>query len=1009
MQVQLVIRRASGEAQTRTIDHDTAIAVVLGDRIELPAGFAGSIEPNQPAPGDLTLVLPGPGGFHIVLQGFLVAIEAGDTRLALGDAALASVADVMAAATPAAGTDVAGAALPSGSGGLLDGLAFQPFAPGGVNAFASPRALLPGAAVSAGFGQVNAGVASALKAVQGAGGDSFATVDAVGRFGAAPDSGSPRDDRSASDVPTVASGVVFQLVSAGPFLNVTATSPGGAENTGIPVSISVAGAAANAALSILVSGLTGGSLSAGTNMGGGMWKLAATDLVGLTVTPAPGYDGFLSLAVTATTSETTDHGVVTSVGTTTLGVLVLPTIDKLFTPGDDTIDLSIVPDAAHPNVAGTPIPLDGNRSDALGGNDTVTLAATGLHLLPPGTLFHGGDGNDRITGGAAADSIAGDAGNDTLAGGDGNDLLVGGQGDDRLDGGAGADRAEFQAEAAQYEIRLNASREIVVGDAVAARDGTDTLVAVEQVAFAGTVFNVVTGNNLVLNGTAGRDLILGFAEFGVPSLVNQFNGGAGADIMVGSGGTGTDLFVINSGADHAPGEVIDGHGGSINSVYFDSVLPGDTLALQSTVTGIQQFYIAHAEVLTPTGVGVAITTIDLNIDGSALTAGAIFQGNLGANVITGTSFDDSIGGLAGNDRLDGGAGADTALFAGNLANYRLTESSGALVVADQVPNRDGTDTLNGFETLHFANQSVAVVTGDGGANTLEAGATPTVMAGLGGDDTLTGGTAADQVFGGDGNDVLNGGGGAGADTLAGGAGDDTLQMAAGDTAVFAGPITDYSFALNALLVSVADRTAGRDGSDTLSGVPTGSLSINATFAGTGYTVLSFGISVSSIDSPDPGNVLAVGNNQNNIIRLTGTGQHYLEGGGGNDTLVGGSSTDYLHGGLGNDRLDGGAGADTIIYTGIAEGGDTIVNFDGDPAGGQDVIDLDGLLDALGIATGDREASVQVIDTSGGQDGPTWTIAIDSDHNTANGFEIALAAVTTTDPITINQDIHLGQL
>ncbi|MCC7049002.1 MAG: hypothetical protein IT562_19965 [Alphaproteobacteria bacterium] len=774
MQVKLVIRRASGEAQTRTTDHDTVIAVVPGDRIELPAGFAGSIEPNQPAPGDLTLSLPGSGGFHIVLQGFLLAMEAGDTRLALGDASLATVADVLAAAAPAAGADAAGTALPSGSGSL-DAVAYvaQPFGSFGLahpgegfsgNLLGDRPAsvhLQPGAPVQPSIAEVRAGSAAS----------------------GPPPTPPATDNRMVGGGNTRADGgfgvVTVSFSPTNPFLGLTIKSPGGAENTAIPIFITDGNGQIPSSLSFVVSGLAGGNLSAGTDMGGGMWSLNPADLPGLTVTPPTDFDGYLALTVTA--AQRTSTGALIGGVSTTLGVVVLPTIDKLFTPGDDTIDLSIVPDAAHPTVAGTPIPLDGNRTDALDGNDTVALASTGLHLLAPGTVFHGGGGNDRITGGTASDSIAGDAGNDALTGG------------------------------------------------------------------------------------------------------------------------------------------------------------------------------------------------------------------------------------AGNDSLDGGTGTDTAVFSGNFADYSLVDTGAAFQVVDAIAGRDGTDTLSNVEALQFADRTLTVLIGDGGANTLAAGATPTVMLGLSGDDTLTGGTAADQLFGGDGSDTLNGGGGAGADTLAGGAGDDTLQMAAGDTAVFAGPIADYSFALNALLVGVTDRAAGRDGSDTLSGVPTGSQSITATFAGTGFTLLSFGISVSSIDSPDPGNVLAVGNNQNNIIRLTGSGQHYLEGGGGNDTLVGGSSTDYLHGGLGNDRLDGGAGADTFIYTGIAEGGDTIVNFDGDAAGGQDVIDLDGLLDALGIATADRAASVQVTDTSGGQDGPAWTIAIDSDHNPGNGFEIALAAVTTTDPITVNQDIQLGQL
>ena len=85
--------------------------------------------------------------------------------------------------------------------------------------------------------------------------------------------------------------------------------------------------------------------------------------------------------------------------------------------------------------------------------------------------------------------------------------------------------------------------------------------------------------------------------------------------------------------------------------------------------------------------------------------------NLGAGdeVLDAGAGDDTITGGAGNDTLDGEAGTDSAVYAGNLADYTLTDiGGGSYTVADQVGGRDGTDTLHNFEHLVFADRSVTI-------------------------------------------------------------------------------------------------------------------------------------------------------------------------------------------------------------------------------------------------------------------------------------------------------------
>ncbi|MBP7000253.1 choice-of-anchor Q domain-containing protein [Amaricoccus sp.] len=71
------------------------------------------------------------------------------------------------------------------------------------------------------------------------------------------------------------------------------------------------------------------------------------------------------------------------------------------------------------------------------------------------------------------------------------------------------------------------------------------------------------------------------------------------------------------------------------------------------------------------------------------------------------------------------------------------------------------------------------------------------------------------------------------------------------------------------------------------------------------------------------------------------GADSLRGGAGNDDLRGGAGEDWIAGGGGDDLLSGGAGADIFVFGG-ALGADEIVDFDANPAGGQDLIDLRGL-------------------------------------------------------------------
>ena len=112
--------------------------------------------------------------------------------------------------------------------------------------------------------------------------------------------------------------------------------------------------------------------------------------------------------------------------------------------------------------------------------------------------------------------------------------------------------------------------------------------------------------------------------------------------------------------------------------------------------------------------------------------------------LTGSNFDDTLEGNAGNNKLVGGLGTDTVSYAnatsgangvGVTVNLSLTSTQNTIAA--------GTDTLSGFENL-TGSQFNDTLTGTTAAN---------VLTGLGGNDMLNGGVGGDWMLGGTGNDT----------------------------------------------------------------------------------------------------------------------------------------------------------------------------------------------------------------------------------------------------------------
>ena len=178
------------------------------------------------------------------------------------------------------------------------------------------------------------------------------------------------------------------------------------------------------------------------------------------------------------------------------------------------------------------------------------------------------------------------------------------------------------------------------------------------------------------------------------------------------------------------------------------------------------------------------------------------------------------------------------LFNGSVFGVRLSAGSGAPAIGSQTGIAIQANNFSGVvrAAVAFDTRDPADDIGDVevSGNIFPAGvkgvefineATRNIVDSL----NLSGSEASDEMFGGSAVDTLSGFGGddvfegaSGNDVITGGGGDDAIDGGAGiDTAVYAGDFADFTIALGATSVTVADdapAAAGDEGTDTLEGV-----------------------------------------------------------------------------------------------------------------------------------------------------------------------------------------------
>ena len=331
-----------------------------------------------------------------------------------------------------------------------------------------------------------------------------------------------------------------------------------------------------------------------------------------------------------------------------------------------------------------------------------------------------------------------------------------------------------------YDFSINSSPQICIWDA----GGTDTLncsgysqnqtinlTAGNFSDVGGQISNVSIALNVTIEnaiGGSGNDVITG------NSANNDIQGGNGSDTLAGGdgndiihGGVGNDTF--DWGASYRAGNDIF-YGGTGNDIYVIDSASGDVIVEYvnegtDTIWAEITFSLAavsNVENLSLFGAG------NINATGNSLN-----------NVLTGNSGNNALTGGLGGDSLYGGAGDDTY----------WVDSTSDLVVENA---NEGTDTVwvdFSYSLAAVSNVENLSLFGTGNIN-----ATGNSL-----NNTLAGNSLNNLINGMGGNDAINGGSGI-------------------DTAVYTGTAASYTLTLGTSSSTIMDRTANRDGADTLVGV-----------------------------------------------------------------------------------------------------------------------------------------------------------------------------------------------
>jgi len=472
-------------------------------------------------------------------------------------------------------------------------------------------------------------------------------------------------------------------------------------------------------------------------------------------------------------------------------------------------------------------------------------------------------------------------------------------------------------------------------------DGNDAIYA-----YGGDDLIIGLGGKNILSAGAGDDTIDGS---GSSSLSGKFEGGLGADVIIGSGKFWTFAYYNNS----TEGIHIDLNTG----VGKGGEAEGDTFIDVRGIYGSQY---------------------------DDLIIGKLDAGN---NLIGGNGNDTLIGGdSGGTDELRGGYGADVIDGgAGGISNRASYEGSGEGVHVSLITNTGKFGSAEGDVLINIydieGSTKNDTFEGSHSADNIYGGRGDDLIMANGGNDLLSGGLGFDTIYGGEGCDVINGY--KGNDVLNGGTSNNIIDDAI-DTANYWGAnsedfhlVVSGGDSLGSPKVTTITNIGGIHGTDTLINIDvikftdktivfdgahwyegTGACGAGITITGDIiidgedipvelsplFTDIDDVVDLNTISQADyisgtqttnalKGNdniILSDSDNwayisgvkfhggQGHDIVTGGTQDDVIYGDRGSDTISGGAGNDTIKGAYGNDVIDGGAGTDVGLYLGNLE-------------------------------------------------------------------------------------------
>ena len=364
-----------------------------------------------------------------------------------------------------------------------------------------------------------------------------------------------------------------------------------------------------------------------------------------------------------------------------------------------------------------------------------------------GALGINSTGGRYITGTSGADTLTGTAANDKLEGDGGNDMI---------DGGNGFDTAVFRGARSNYAVSALANGDLTV-TSLNGIDGTDTLRSIEQLQFADMSVSSadVASDNLTLNiftnkyGYYPKTKVLevnGKADLGttvkiydadtnkllatktldkygmfsatldwMPDGVHKLYAtetDASGNVLLTSKPISFTLDTAppvrpTYSADYAVKEnqvTLNGTGEAGSTIVL--MRTADLQQIAHTTVGAGGTWHIDTSPLLNGAYTIRVTSIDFGENGSNAATSPTWNINSALNM-TGTAGNDILKPGAGNNAVDGGAGLDTAVYAGTRAGFTVQQGDWGFDIFDNAGG-NGHDALINVERIKFDDLGVAI-------------------------------------------------------------------------------------------------------------------------------------------------------------------------------------------------------------------------------------------------------------------------------------------------------------